>query len=188
MGLSLFDFMFLRSVGIAGVIVVAWSTVAALTLLPALLGIVGTNVDRFAIRWRTPATGPDRGFWVRLSRAVMARPFAVLVPTLAFLLLLGTPFLRANISSPDATILPPDLPSRQAFDLIVAEYGAGEIAPFFVVIEASGDIFTTERLGAIYDIGARLANDHANHARADPSRHRRCHGRKPSASPCCNGD
>jgi RND superfamily putative drug exporter len=159
MGLSLFDFMFLRSVGIAGVIVVAWSTVAALTLLPALLSIVGTNIDRFSIRRRTPATGPDRGFWVRLSRAVMARPFAVLVPTLAFLLLLGTPFLRANISSPDATILPPDLPSRQAFDLIVAEYGAGEIAPFFVVLEGAGDIFTTERLGAIYDIGARLASD-----------------------------
>ena len=37
MGLALFEFMFLRSVGIAGVIVVAWSTVAALTLLPALL-------------------------------------------------------------------------------------------------------------------------------------------------------
>jgi putative drug exporter of the RND superfamily len=159
MGLSLFDFMFLRSVGIAGVIVVAWSTVAALTLLPALLSIVGTNIDRFSIRRRTPATGPDHGFWVRLSRAVMARPFAVLVPTLAFLLLLGTPFLRANISSPDATILPPDLPSRQAFDLIVAEYGAGEIAPFFVVLEGSGDKFTTEHLGTVYDIGARLASD-----------------------------
>ena len=159
MGLSLFEFMFLRSVGIAGVIVVAWSTVAALTLLPALLGIVGANIDRFAIRRKAAATDQEHGFWVRLSRAVMARPVAVLIPTLAFLLLLGTPFLRANISSPDATILPPDLPSRQAFDLLVAEYGAGEISPFFVVFEASGDIFTTERLGAIYDVGARLADD-----------------------------
>ena len=159
MGLSLFEFMFLRSVGIAGVIVVAWSTVAALTLLPALLAIAGTNIDRFAIRRKTEAAAPEHGFWVRLSRAVMARPFAVLVPTLALLLLLGTPFLRANISSPDATILPPDLPSRQAFDVLVAEYGAGEISPFFVVLEASGDIFTTERLGAIYDVGARLMDD-----------------------------
>ena len=50
MGLALFEFMFLRSVGIAGVIVVAWSTVAALTLLPALLSLVGTRIDRFAIR------------------------------------------------------------------------------------------------------------------------------------------
>ena len=159
LGLSLFEFMFLRSVGIAGVIVVAWSTLAAVTLLPALLAVVGTNIDRFAIR-RTAASGDrDHGFWVRLSRAVMARPFAVLVPTLAFLLLLGTPFLRANISSPDATILPPDLPSRQAFDLLVAEYGAGEISPFFVVLEASGDLFTAERLGAVYDVGASLADD-----------------------------
>ena len=50
MGLTLFEFLFLRSVGIAGVIVVAWSTVAALTLLPALLHWSGTRIDRFAIR------------------------------------------------------------------------------------------------------------------------------------------
>lgn len=159
LGLSLFEFMFLRSVGIAGVVVVAWSTLAAVTLLPALLAVVGTNIDRFAIR-RTATPGDrDHGFWVRLSRGVMARPFAVLIPTLAFLLLLGAPFLRANISSPDATILPRDLPSRQAFDLLVAEYGAGEISPFFVVLEAPGDLFTAARLGTVYDVGARLADD-----------------------------
>jgi RND superfamily putative drug exporter len=159
MGLSLFDFMFLRSVGIAGVLVVAWSTAAALTLLPALLAIVGANVDRFAIRRRVRAASRGAGFWVRLSQAVMARPFSVLIPTLAFLLLLGAPFLRANISSPDATILPKDLPSRQAFDLLVAQYGAGEISPFFIVLESDGDLLTPERLSAVYDVGARLAAD-----------------------------
>ena len=159
MGLSLFDFMFLRSVGIAGVVVVAWSTVAALSLLPALLSIVGSNIDRLAIRRPAAAETGGAGFWVRLSRAVMARPFAVLFPTLALLLLLGAPFLRANISSPDATILPPDLPSRQAFDLIVEEFGAGEISPFLIVLEAPGRIYAPDRLGAIYDLGARLAAD-----------------------------
>ncbi len=159
MGLSLFEFMFLRSVGISGVIVVAWSTVAALTLLPALLSVVGTNIDRLAIRKQRKEASTVDGFWVRLSRGVMARPFATLIPTLAFLLLLGTPFLRVNISSPDATILPPDLPSRQAFDLLVSEYGAGEISPYFVVLESPGDIFTPDRLGAIHEIGARLAAD-----------------------------
>ena len=75
----------------------------------------------------------------------MARPLAVLIPTLALLLLLGSPFLRANISSPDATILPPDLPSRQAFDMLVAEFGAGEISPFLIVLqsESPGDLFTS---------------------------------------------
>jgi RND superfamily putative drug exporter len=160
MGLALFDFMFLRSVGIAGVIVVAWSTVAALTLLPALLSLVGTRIDRFAIR-RPRDDTTQSGFWVRLSLAVMARPVAVLIPTLALLLLLGSPFLRANISSPDATILPPDLPSRQAFDILAAEFGAGEISPFLIVLqsETPGDLFTPEHLSSIYAVGAWLAND-----------------------------
>ena len=160
MGLSLFEFMFLRSVGIAGVIVVAWSTVAALTLLPALLSVVGSRIDRFAIRTHRDDTAQG-GFWVRLSLAVMARPVAVLIPTLALLLLLGSPFLRVNISSPDATILPPDLPSRQAFDILAAEFGPGEISPFLIVLQSDspGDIYSRERLGSIYDVGARLAND-----------------------------
>src|SRR5215217_7889373 len=160
MGLSLFEFMFLRSVGIVGVIVVAWSTVAALTLLPALLSVVGTRIDRFAIR-RPRDDAAQGGFWVRLSLAVMARPVAVLIPTLALLLLLGSPFLRVNISSPDATILPPDLPSRQAFDILAAEFGPSEISPFLVVLQSDspGDIYSREQLGSIYDVGAWLAND-----------------------------
>src|SRR5918998_335624 len=160
MGLALFEFMFLRSVGIAGVIVVAWSTVAALTLLPALLSLVGTRIDRFAIN--RPRDDPTQGgFWVRLSLAVMARPLAVLIPTLALLLLLGSPFLRVNISSPDATILPPDLPSRQAFDILAAEFGAGEISPFLIVLQSNspGDLYSSEQLGSIYAIGTRLAHD-----------------------------
>jgi len=161
MGLALFEFMFLRSVGIAGLIVVSWSTVAALTLLPALLSVVGTGIDRFSLPWRSTSDSARSGFWVRLSLGVMARPVAVLIPTLALLLLLGSPFLRVNISSPDATILPPDLPSRQAFDILAAEFGPGEISPFLIVLQSDtpGDIYSTARLGSIYDVGAWLAND-----------------------------
>ncbi len=68
MGLALFEFMFLRSVGIAGVIVVAWSTVAALTLLPALLSVVGTRIDRFAIRRPRDDTSQERVLGAPLTR------------------------------------------------------------------------------------------------------------------------
>ena len=78
---------------------------------------------------------------------------------MALLLLLGMPFLRVNISSPDATILPPDLPSRQAFDLLVKEFGAGEISPFFVVLSTPDGECALPCLGTIYDLGARLAAD-----------------------------
>src|SRR4051812_36166794 len=62
MGLSLFELMFLRSVGIAGVIVVAWSTVAALTLLPALLSVLGTRINRFAVPRRASSESDTQGF------------------------------------------------------------------------------------------------------------------------------
>jgi putative drug exporter of the RND superfamily len=160
-GLALFEFMFLRSVGIAGVIVVAWSTIAALTLLPALLSVIGMRVDRFSLPWRTADSSGRNEFWERLSLGVMARPVAVLIPTLALLLLLGSPFLRVNISSPDATILPPDLPSRQAFDILASEFGPGEISPFLIVLQSDspGDIYASQRLGSIYTVGERLARD-----------------------------
>ena len=77
--------MILRSVGIAGAVVVFLAVVSALTLLPAILAIVGTRIDALAIRRVAPADDPN-GPWARLARWVMRRPVAVLVPTLAFLL------------------------------------------------------------------------------------------------------
>ncbi|MDQ3695230.1 MAG: MMPL family transporter [Chloroflexota bacterium] len=157
-GLVFFSFMFLRSVGIAGVIVVLGSTLASLTLLPAVLGILGHRIDR----WRVPMPAFGRigdGFWLRLSRWVMAHPVMVLIPTLTLLLLLGSPFRHANISSPDVTILPESLPSRQAFEVLAAEFGRGEISPLLLVFQSPTSVFRPEHLGQIHDLTQRLAND-----------------------------
>ena len=74
--------MILRSVGIAGAVVVGLAVAAALTLLPAILGVLGPRIDALAIRQVTVTPGSE-GPWARLARAVMRRPVAVLVPTLA---------------------------------------------------------------------------------------------------------
>ncbi len=157
-GLTFFDVMFLRSVGVAGALVVLWSSLAALTLLPAGLGVIGTRIDRFSIRRAGPEDRTD-GFWAGLARWVMAHPWRTLVPTLALLVLLGSPFLHANISSPDVTILPRNLPSRQAFDVLVEEYGAGEISPFLVVARSPSTVFSEENVAALHDLSRRLADD-----------------------------
>ena len=74
LGLVLFEFMILRSVGIAGAIVVGFAVVSALTLLPAVLTIVGTRIDRLAIR-RVAARPSSRGTVGSAWRAaVMRRP------------------------------------------------------------------------------------------------------------------
>ncbi len=158
LGLILFEFMILRSVGIAGAIVVGLAGVAALTLLPAVLTILGTRIDRLAIRKVTVKPEPD-GPWSRLARRVMRHPIAVLIPTLGFLLLLGWPFLHVRFNAPDASILPPSVPSRAAFDRLEREFGEGEFAPIVLAVRTDGPATTPANLAELYDYSRRLAAD-----------------------------
>ncbi len=156
-GLSFFSFMFLRSVGIAGVIVVFFAVLAALTLLPAMLAIIGTRIDRGRIVRIPHGDEGDHGFWAALSHKVMAHPILVLIPTLALLLFLGSPFLNVNVSSPDATILPNDLESRQGFNILTEKYGEGEISPFVVVLQSPGTMEGSDQLHALYNLSTWLS-------------------------------
>ena len=157
-GLVLFEFMVLRSVGIAGAIVVALAISSALTLLPALLSVLGPRLDAFAVRRVRPGTGTD-GRWARLAHWVMDRPVAVLVPTLAILLLLGVPFLHVRFNAPDATILPAGVPSRASYDLLASTFGEGEFAPLELAIRTTGPATSPANLDRLYDYSRRLAAD-----------------------------
>ena len=158
LGLVLFEFMILRSVGIAGAIVVALAVAAALTLLPALLTLLGPRLDRLSVRKVAVAASPD-GPWARLARWVMRRPFAVLIPTLAFLLLLGSPFLHVRFNAPDSSVLPANVPSREAFDRLRDEFGEGEFAPISLAIRTDGPVTSAENLAVLHDYSRRLAAD-----------------------------
>jgi len=158
LGLVLFEFMILRSVGIAGALVVAFAVLAALTLLPALLAIVGTHLDRFRVR-RVPKRAGEDGPWARLANRVMDRPFAVLIPTLGVLLLLGTPFLHVRFNAPDSSILPASVPSRQAFDRLVSAFGPGPFAPIVLAVETTGSPTTPDNVARLYAYSRALAAD-----------------------------
>ncbi len=157
-GLVLFGFMILRSVGIAGAVVVAFALTAAMTLLPAVLAIVGVNLERFRVRRVKPR--PDaEGAWSRLAWAVMKRPVRVLVPVLGVLLLLGTPFLHVQFNAPDARILPENAPSRASFDLLATEFGPGPFAPLVLAVRTTGPAIDPANLEELYDYSRRLAAD-----------------------------
>jgi putative drug exporter of the RND superfamily len=157
-GLILFQFMILRSVGIAGAVVVGLAVLAALTLLPAILGVLGPRLDALAIR-RVAVTSGAEGPWARLARAVMRRPVAVLVPTLGLLLVLGFPFLHVRFNAPDATILPATVPSRASYELLAREFGEGAFAPLTIAIRTQGPATAPATLAALYDYSRRLASD-----------------------------
>jgi RND superfamily putative drug exporter len=158
LGLVLFEFMILRSVGIAGAVVVGFAVLAALTLLPALLAISAPHLDRLRIRRVRLGTGED-GPWARLANRVMDRPVAVLVPTLGLLLVLGLPFLHVRFNAPDSSILPPTVPSRQAFDRLTTAFGPGPFAPIVLAIRTDGPATSPANLARIYAYSRELAAD-----------------------------
>lgn len=163
LALLLFDISALRSLGIAGSLVVAVSVLAALTLLPAVLATLGTRIDALAVRRLRPAAATDSaqvGFWARLAHAVMAHPVATLVPLLLLLLGLGLPFLRVQLGAPDASILPSDVQSRRGFDLLRDHWGEGELSPVLMVFQADGGSpLQPDRVKGLYDYVQRVAAD-----------------------------
>lgn len=162
-GLLMFDYVMLRSIGIGGCLVVAMAVLASLTLLPATLAVLGRRVDAWPLpvfarlaRHAHQTEANSGGPWVWLAALVSRRPLIVFLAVLAVLTSLGAPFLRVRMGAPDVTVLPANVESRQGFDILRREFGAGEIAPNFVVVESDGPVLAADRVGALYDYARAL--------------------------------
>lgn len=108
---------FLYSMGLGGVLVSLLAAAVALTLLPAVLGLLGNRVNALAPaflqrRVSREAEAREEGFWYRLSRFVMARPWPIAIATAAVLVAVAIPALRTQFVAVDATILPAGESSR----------------------------------------------------------------------------
>ncbi len=144
-GLLVFEAPALRSIGLAGSIVVFCSVLYSLTFLPAVLGMLGHRVNSLTfqglarrVRPARAAAAPRPSRWEGVARWVMRRPILVLVPTLAFLLALGTPFLRLEQGVPGAEIYPAGLESRDAYVALQTEFPRGETTPIVVLADVEG--------------------------------------------------
>ena len=155
-GLLFFQFMMLRSLGIGGVTVILFSTFLALSLIPALLAVLGGRVNSLSI---FPQRFGLSGFWSRLSGWVMKHPLAVIFPVIAVLLLLGAPFFGVKLGNPWASILPEDVESRQGWDLVADKLGPGELAPIVLVSTSETDVLSEENIGGAYDFVQRMSED-----------------------------
>jgi uncharacterized membrane protein YdfJ with MMPL/SSD domain len=117
--LLIFPQTFLKSMGYGGMAAVLVAMLAALTVLPAALRLLGRRVDAGRLPWRRhrPVAAEDaHGRWAALARGVMRRPWLVIVGTIAVLLLVASPFLGAKWGSVDYRVLPADAPAHVAAD------------------------------------------------------------------------
>jgi trehalose monomycolate/heme transporter len=133
-GLLFFPQMFLRSMGLGGMAVVLVDMVAALTVLPALLALLGRRVDALRVVRRRRRTGERTGAWHRLAHSVMRRPAAYATGSVLVLLVLGAPFLGIRFGGIDVRALPPGAESRTVAATLARAFPHASLSPVDVVV------------------------------------------------------
>ncbi len=127
---------FVATLGLASAITVATTMLAAVTLLPALLTLFGTNLDRWSVRpLRMDHGGGRTTVWHRWTRSVQRRPWPALVGSLAILLLMAAPLLDLRLGTADASTADPASSEARAYSLVEQAFGAGWTGPLLVTAE-----------------------------------------------------
>jgi RND superfamily putative drug exporter len=150
-GLLFFPFMFMRSIGVAGVMVVFVSVAAALTLLPALLGVLGHRINWLPVRRRGRAIGT--GFWSRSAEVVMRHPFVVILAVAALLATLLYPVTHMKVGIPEASVLPEKYESRAGDDILKQNFEYAALNPMEIVATLPDDPLSAEGLADAKALG-----------------------------------
>src|SRR3954466_9709249 len=138
-GLALLLFMpspFMRSMGIGGFLIPLVSIVAATTLQPALLSVYGRRGIRRVRVWRFGEEGERRGFWERLSGAIMRRPGRFLAAGGALLVAAALPVFALKLTPGSAAGIPQHPQAVRGFSIRRGAVGAGALSPTQVIVDS----------------------------------------------------
>jgi RND superfamily putative drug exporter len=154
LGLWLVPIPLVQTLGLSAAIGVAVMILAAMTLLPSLLGFTGAKIDRFRLpgKHRDEPFVPEKSFWGRFAHTMGRRPWFALIGGTVVLLALAAPFLRIDFGMPDDSSLPSNLSQRTAFELMQQGFGAGVNGPLLVVVG-----IPTDQQGTYQEVLPKLA-------------------------------
>lgn len=125
------------SLGYASALAVITAVLAAITLLPAILTLVGPHIDSLALPGfiRPKPKPPEEGFWGAWSRFVTGHPWRSVALSLALLIPLIVPFFSLELGQEDIAATPKDTTERQAYDLLAVGFGPGYNGPLLVAVD-----------------------------------------------------
>ncbi len=158
MSLLLFPEGFLRSMGLGAIGAVLVAVLAALTILPAILALLGPRVNALSLQHlfrrlfpqtRGAATPEAHGGWYRLSQAVMRFPIPVALAVVGILVVLGLPFLHASFSTPDVHVLPAGQESRVVADRLAQDFPQNGASELIIAIRTPGKALATSNLASL---------------------------------------
>src|SRR3954471_2683009 len=166
-GLLIFPQVFLRSMGFGGMSAVLIAMVAALTLLPALLAMLGPKVDALSVRpWlrrvfrRPVALRSDNahGLWYRIAHSVMRRPVVYAVAVTTLLVALALPFLKVQFGGIDVRVLPADQESRVVSETIERDFPASTQGPITAIVTLPDAVASPEGGAALQSYVSAVAD------------------------------
>jgi uncharacterized membrane protein YdfJ with MMPL/SSD domain len=129
---------FMRGFGLAGLLIPAVSVLAAVTLLPVLLALLGERLDRVRLLprgWLAARADHERGFWATLARTIMRYPALVAGITAGALLVLALPVLTLQLGPGSNEGIPRHLEAMRGYEVLRGAVGAGAVAPTNVVVD-----------------------------------------------------
>jgi RND superfamily putative drug exporter len=134
LGLFILRLPFMRGLAVGAIAAVVLVMLAAITLLPAMLGFSGRAIDSLHVPGllQNAAEPSSRGFWYRWSRTVQRHPVVAGLAALLCLVLLALPFFSMRLAFTDAGNDPPSSTTRQAFDALAQGFGPGFNGPLIV--------------------------------------------------------
>lgn len=148
-----------RSLGAGAIFVVVVAMLASLTLLPALLSLLGDRVNALRVWKRRTEFGSENShrFWNGISRRVMGRPMISVVAGAGILIAASLPYLNIDIGLAGVSTLPQDSASRQSFEILSTEFSGGVTSPVEVVVD--GDANSAAVKGAIEELQRAVHDD-----------------------------
>jgi RND superfamily putative drug exporter len=167
-GMFLVDNVIFSSMAIAAITVVAIAVVIAVTLLPAILSILGDNVNRWRLGFLRRRHTEAGGIWGRISDYVLAHPVAITVGALVVLLTLALPVTTFKLGFNGNKALPDAVDAKKALTALEANFTLGLTSPAVVLIDPGQDqnIFgspvqaSTDELLGLVDEETASATDH----------------------------
>ncbi|MPZ50516.1 MAG: MMPL family transporter [Dehalococcoidia bacterium] len=162
LGLLIVPQTIFRSLSGGAILVVLAAVAASLTLLPAMLSLLGDRVNSLRIPFiqhvqeasRDEASG---GFWDRVARIVMAHPVVSVVLATSLLVAVTIPYFGMQVGFSGVSTLPDSFQSKQGFDILEREFGGGEVYPAEVVID--GPVNSAQVQSAVEKLKSSLQGD-----------------------------
>lgn len=146
-GLLILPNTLFRALGLGAILVVVVAVLASMTLLPAVLSLLGDRIEALRVRRRRTLDEQGR-MWDRITKTVMGRPVLSIVVAGGILLLAASSLFSINQGLSGVSTLPEDMESRLAFEILASEFAGGFTSPIEVAVNGDSVAETVANLEA----------------------------------------